>query len=326
MVWAESAGPYPRAALGERLVRSGLLSQERLALLEAELGPDAPPLDELLRAREEVGSEALNGVEDLVTTDTIFELLRWRTGSFRFSSRPVAHRRDPRSLRPADQILMDGLRMVDEWGTFDRDVLCDDAVFRRVGGFEIFRAAHCDTSPERLAVAERLFLLIDGRLSVRRIVDLSRMSAFDAGQVLSELRRLGLIEPVDPALLARRRRPAAAEFRSRGLPGLRALIVLTPFAALALTAWLAARAPTPAAFPLGGDPVAVAAEAQEVVRARQLARAYRFARGRWPRRLEELSALEARPLATPGGGSYYLRSTRDGVLLLAPERVAGRGR
>ena len=72
--------------------------------------------------------------------------------------------------------------------------------------------------------------------------------------------------------------------------------------------------------------MAVAAEAQEVVRARQLARAYRFARGRWPRRLEELSALEARPLATPGGGSYYLRSTRDGVLLLAPERVAGRGR
>lgn len=321
VVWAEAAGAYDGAALGDMLVRVGLMTPEVRAGLEAEVAGSDRNLADLAVERGEVSSEGAQEIADLVTTDTIFELLRWRSGSFHFTSQPIFHRRSPEDLLPAEQILMDGLRMVDEWRTLDAVATCDDGVFRRTGRFETFREANPAASPERLAGAERLFLLIDGRLSVRRAIDLSRLGAFEGARLLSQLRKLGVIEPLSAEELERARERAHPTLRPTGFrfdPG--RLLGALPFAALALVVWLVARPTPPLETPLGGDPVARADAAHETVRLRQMALAYRFSRGRWPGKISDLQELEgAEVMAGTLADSYYFRRRSDGVVVLAPK-------
>ncbi|MAE93714.1 MAG: hypothetical protein CL910_03560 [Deltaproteobacteria bacterium] len=318
VVWAETVGPYEQAALGDRLVRVGLLSPERLAGLEAELTGSDRELTEVLAESGDVSPEAVQEVTDLVTTDTIFSLLRWRAGSFRFTSQALAPDRLLGTPLPAEQILMDGLRMVDEWRTFEEAATQETTVFKRSGRFELFRDAHRGEAPERLAAAERLFLLIDGRLPLRRAVDLSRLPAFEAARLLSRFLQLGVIQALDPEQLARARPGTATPRLGVGFLEVGQLLGWLPLAALALVAWLASsQVPEPHSA-LGGDVVARADAAFETLRARQTTLAYRYARGRWPSEPADLEDLGAPPLAGTESASYYFRRHGDGVLVLSP--------
>ncbi|MBW2244592.1 MAG: DUF4388 domain-containing protein [Deltaproteobacteria bacterium] len=322
VVWAESAGAYEGAALGDMLVRVGLIRPERRAVLEAEVADSDRSLGDLVVEAGEVSADVAREITDLVTTDTIFSLLRWRSGSFHFTSQPVFHNRGRADLLPAEQILMDGLRMVDEWRTLDPVATGTDGIFRRTGSFDTYREAHSGEAPERLVAAERLFLLIDGRLQVRRAIDLSRLGEFEGARLLSRLRKLGVIEPLSDEELARFRartqvRPRSAAFRFDAWR----LFAALPYAALALVVWLAARPAPPVEGFLGGDPVAAADAVHEALRLRQSALAFRFARGRWPSRVSDLEELRgATRMAGIEADSYYFRRRDDGVVALAPER------
>lgn len=330
VVRAAPAGPYEGAALGDMLVRVGLLQTEELLELEAALAEPDRDFDRLVLERASVAPGELAEVEGLLTRDTVFALLRWTQGSFHFTAQPVARRGEAGRMLPAEQILMDGLRMVDEWRSLDPDTTRDSSVFRRIDRFEKYREANLHESPERLAVAERLFLLIDGRLPVRRVIDLSRLGTFEGARALTQLRQAGAIEPVDLEDLASRRRRVAemALDSSRSVLGL--VAVLLPFAFLAAMAALAARGPvaTPLAHEglLALDPVARVEIAAEATRVRNLLEAHRFARNRWPSDLPGLASLaEERPLlpaplAAPPRHPYYYARRGDSFVLLAPSR------
>ena len=136
VTWGELAGPYPESGLGEMLVRTGLLTPERLVEIEQALEDADRSLAEILKATGELTEDQLEDTLDLVTRDTVFELLRWKSGSFHFNTETVVFGRDPARSMPAEQILMDGLRMVDEWSTLDRDATDPTSVFERSGHFD----------------------------------------------------------------------------------------------------------------------------------------------------------------------------------------------
>ncbi len=100
------------AALGDMTVRCGLLTQDQLATVERERG-EGTSLAAALVASGSLPREELRQLEDLLTRETIFELLCWVDGSFRFVSESIRHDREPDTLLGAEQVLMDGLRMVD---------------------------------------------------------------------------------------------------------------------------------------------------------------------------------------------------------------------
>jgi hypothetical protein len=230
-------------------------------------------------------------------------------------------------LLPAEQILMDGLRMVDEWRAMDEAVTCETTVFQRVGRFETYREASREDSPEELALAEKLFLLIDGRLTTRRIIDLSRLGTFEGSRILSRLREAGVIEPIDAEVLAtthkRRRTRESAPTRV----GLDLAAAVLPFAFLFMMAWLAlgrAGSVIPDGLTsLDRDPQRQAEIAFETRRLRHLVEAYRFATGDWPGDLGELQArgwLPPGALAVADEHPYYYVRRGDAVLVLAPEQ------
>jgi hypothetical protein len=327
VVWAAPVGPHEHAALGDMLVRVGLLTPDHLVRLERQLQESDESLERLLVQQSDLDGQEIEAVGALVTSETIFTLLRLNQGSFHFTPQKIPRDRESSKLLPAEQILMDGLRMVDEWRAMDDAVTCDATVFERAGRFETYRESSVGDSPEDLARAEKLFLLIDGRLTVRRIIDLSRFGTFEGSRIFSRLRETGVIEPIDEEVLATtHQRRRTREFATTRV-GLGLAAAVLPFVFLFLMAWLAlGRAGSVAPdglTSLDRDPQRRAEIAFETRRIRHLVEAYHFATGDWPREIGDLASrgwLPAGALAATDAHPYYYVRRGDAVLVLAPEQ------
>jgi hypothetical protein len=189
VVSASPVGLRSDSAIGDMMVRCGYLTREQVADLQRAADSSAQPIARLAVSRNQLTEKEAEQVEDLLTRETIFTLLRWESGSFDFQAREVNHNRTADGLLGAEQILMDGMRIVDEWRSFKDELLQDDGVYQRVDR----AAAPRGDAYRQLDDARRVYDLIDGRLSVRRIIDLSRRGTFEAGRILVELRRNEMI-------------------------------------------------------------------------------------------------------------------------------------
>jgi hypothetical protein len=300
--------------LAERLVRCGQLTRERANEAGAVARSSAQSVARTLVARGWLDAAAVRRALDLVTSDAIFDVLRWHSGTFDFHARSVDHDRDPTELLAAEQILMDGLRMVDEWQGIERLVPSEAAVFER--------ARESDSST---GDAARVLALIDGRLPVRRVIDLAQIGTFDGMRIFAELCSSGAIRPTEVAVtqvLAERVRSVGSAWLAIG----RFAVALIPLAALTGVAWRIAE-PAPRApasdRPIERESLASLREDYAVRTVRHAIEAYRLSRGHWPERLDELTAaglLPADTLARLSGRAYYSLDRDQGPIFLAPER------
>ena len=313
--------PHP---LADRLVRCGQMTQERADEAIAACRRSAQTFAQTLVERAWVDADAVREAEELVTRDTIFEVLRWQSGTFDFRAQPVSHDRDPAELLGAEQILMDGMRMADEWQSFAGIVPSEESVFARVGSFDRFAARRSLDDAER-AVASRVFSLIDGRLSARRVIDLARLGTFDGVRWLAELCKAGVIRPMTPQGVRQVRRHARIS-AGRTVALKRIAASLVPLLALAVVSWWTAASSAPP--PPAGDAriersTLASLRADYSARAiRHALEAYRLGRGHWPERLEELQSAGLLPpgaLATLEGRAYYSTHRERGPIFLAPE-------
>jgi len=328
-----SAGPATGRSsdldpLADRLIRCGQMTRERADEAVAACRASAQTLARTIVDRGWLDEVAVREARDLVTRDAIFDVLRWQSGTFDFRAHPVSHGRDLAELLGAEQILMDGLRMLDEWQSFAALVPSEETVFVRVAGFERFAESHARGGEAELAHAARVFALIDGRLSARRVIDLSRLGTFDGMRFLSELRQAGAIRPMTPEGVRHVRRHAARLSAGRGALALRrSVAALVPLVALAAVAWwtaVASTSPVPASdLRIQRSTLASLREDYAARAVRHALEAYRLGRGRWPERLEELESAGLLPpgaLATLSGRAYYSTDREQGPFFLAPER------
>jgi hypothetical protein len=326
VVSAAPAESRTQGPLGEMFVRCGFLTRDQVDALHAECGPSGQSLPRLAVARGWIDEEKVEEIEDLLTRETIFGVLRWSDGSFDFRSQQVFHRRSFETLLGAEQILMDGLRMVDEWQSFADLVPSEDTVFRRMGRFESYGDQVSGGMARHLDHAKRVFNLIDGRLEVRRVIDLSLLGSFDAMRALASLHEAGAIEPLDTGSLQKLRRRA----RPAVLPRATArgwVAALVPLALLALVAfatyWSNAAPPTAGVFAIPPSALDQVRDDYATLRVSHALEAYRFSSGGWPERLALLSErgiLDLDELASDQGRPYYYAVRAEGAMLLAPER------
>ncbi|MFP8879723.1 MAG: DUF4388 domain-containing protein [Myxococcota bacterium] len=321
VVSAAHVGLWSHAALGEMLLRCGLLTRDRVEDLRRECEASAQMLPGVAIARGWLEPDELRQIEELLTGETIFSVLRWQAGSFDFTAQEVVHDRDFDSLLGAEQILMDGLRMVDEWHSFAELVPSEDTVFQRTGSFsQYIQRAGSDGERQR-EMAERVHSLVDGRLTARRIIDLSLLGTFNAVRSLAGLHRVRVIEPVDPAGLERlqqtgrevaSRLPKAGSVGAAVIP-LAVLLIVTLFAQVD---WYSE--PTGVLRIDRPTQIELVRDTFETRRVRHALETYYFSEGHWPADLEALRSSGT--LASAIGGPYYYASRDDGAWLLGPDR------
>ncbi len=307
----------PGVAIGDMLVRCGVVAADVHRKARRGLDPEQDLEDALVEAGA-LTSEELRATEDLLTRETLFDLLRWVDGSFHFVAQAPHHRRPSDSLLPAEQVLMDGLRMVDEWSAFADRAPSPNTQLRRRGSLEEFRTSEAAQHSPNPAQTEKIYLLVDGRSPLSRVVDLSRLGTFLATRIVVDLMRAGWIEAVNQ----RKRGLGAA--RAPRLPLRTVLANLLPLVllgALALAVERPAPAPAASVISLERDLLLEAHQRFSAARMRNLIEAYRLVQGEWPRQIQPLQlwAAAAGALTPLEHGPYYFRRRDHGPVLLAPE-------
>lgn len=325
-----SAAPLAEIAEGELadvLVRAGRLTREQVEALTREVATSARTVPRLAVARGLLSAEELEAIEDLLTRETIFEVLRWKQGEFSFRAEPVEHQRRREALLAAEQILMDGLRMVDEWQACKRHVPNEAMVFRALQSFDEYhgRSTLARSMPD---AARRVFELIDGRLPVQRIIDRALIGSFDTVRLLADMRTRGALEVAQSGEIEAVPDSATdgAETARRGLSGdaLASFGMLALLLVLVLGLWGIDRAPalSPGAT-LGLSPLQALRQTHAARGLRRALEAHFFLVGEWPASLDALATkdlLDDPSLVSKEGADYYYVRRPDGILLLAPER------
>ncbi len=327
VVWGRPVGPKDDSVIGERLVRCGLITQERLAQLQAESGVSARHVAQLAVDAGDLSAQDAAQIEELVTSDTIFVVLRWSDGSFDFSAQPVRHDRPADKLLHAEQILMDGLRMVDEWQTFADLVPDSETVFERSAPIALYKRGLTGEAKSRLPAVERIHGLVDGRMTSQRVIDLSRLGLFDATRALAELHHHEVIVPLSKRQARSRRRTS-----DRPMQGALELVRFWVAAALplvllaGLVSMIVGRGPASSVgtvFPITRAPLEDARSVFEKRRVQHVLEAQHLLTGHWPSDLagnDPTGLLGGDALTPRGAAPYYYAQREEGVLLLAPER------
>ena len=302
----------PDSELGALMIRIGLLSDSDLAAAVRDQDGTRTPLAAVLVSRKLANRVVISTSRRLLTDETIFELFLWDAG--RFSFRPCKiESSDMDSPVGAEMVLLDALRMRDEWAQIE-DVLRDLNVIVKaqvdIEGFRTRRASVEAATGMQSRDLEKIFMLVDGHLSARRVIDLSRMGTFQGSRALAGLLREGLISVARLWSVGNR-------YSSRG-PHRRPLLAGGIMVACAVLAGLLLELPSPRAltdYPIPEEAVKEVRAAAMTERLRAALEAHRWAHGGYPDTLEKLAGVHGRVLAPLSVDRYSYFRSREGYIL-----------
>jgi hypothetical protein len=202
--------------LGYTLVRTGRLTPEQL---RRALGVQQQTLKKLglvLLDLKFIDEKTLKEALEIQITQTIFRTFRWKSGTYHFENRDDIQV-DPRLhvVLSTDNVLMEGVQIVDEWPIIQKRIPDMQMVFRPRVPKEVIEVQEESTDidfhfgrggPESAAQATetvtmtpeafRVFALVDGRNTVQDIIDQSPLPEFTVLKYLFDFSNRGLIEPV----------------------------------------------------------------------------------------------------------------------------------
>jgi len=262
VVFADEFQRTEAERLGNVLLRNRLLSKAQLDQAMAVQKSTSQRLGHVLIGQQIITQQALTQALQLQVKESVYRLFRWQGGSYHFSPEPVTFDREIYSPIPAEFVLMEGTRMIDEWPILEKKIPNFQVIFERIAaavparspasraakvGIEDLMdfddgesgaaaATSFDRGGEALGPREHGVLdLIDGARMVQDLIDLGHLGEFETCKILYGLLSLNLIrarETGAPAPAV----PAAAP--QRGARGAREYAVVALAAVLVLAAFL----------------------------------------------------------------------------------------
>jgi hypothetical protein len=346
VVAADSSTKRLEDRLGNVLVKQGKLTKERLEEALVTQKATLQRLGHVLVTHNAITDKDLKEAITVQISQLVFKVFRWRDGEYHFApTDTVDYDRENFAPMSADFILMEGIRMVDEWPIIEKKIPSMDIVFKTAvdpGTIEV-AAAEADPGGAAKSAAsasnkirlsrdeERVFRKVDGTRTVQGIVDSSGLSEFDTCRILFDLLNRNLISPVGRgAKVAESGRREAVVSSTPGYALAAAAVVLALVGA-------SARATTP--FAVVGLPPYLQSSYErmlEGVRHNRLERldrgvlAYHLAQGTTPSTLEEVASrglVDRSYLKDPWARPYHYALTATGYLLSAVDdagkKIAG---
>jgi tetratricopeptide (TPR) repeat protein len=176
--------------LGEYLVRHGSVPEEELARARADAaGGPGVHYAHLLVERGALSEEALERYWTIEVEEAVYHLFAWEEGSFHFATDKQPEEGVPLLVSlPAESLLLEGARRVDEWGQIEQVVTSFDTIFRIVE--DPRDGEDADRTPQQEAVLAHL----DGKRTVTAVVREAGMVEFEVARALYEMVREGWLE------------------------------------------------------------------------------------------------------------------------------------
>ncbi len=340
LVSAESLSRKARERLGTMLVRAEVITKEQLDRALEVQKRTLRRLGDVLVELGLVTKEDLRETTALQTTETVYRLFHWKSGTYEFEPGDVEWDRETVTPLRAESVLMEGFRQVDEWPLIRRRITSTAMTFERLRTLEHRRAARRsrrdggdESSAGRTgemgnvgANEVSVFDLVAPGRMVEKIVDLSCLGEFETCKALSNLVTLGYLRPIPPASRAAAAVGAYAQdwqVRLRRAAG-RVLATVALAAALAgLVTWIDRHG---LAIRSGGAALHDNAARRflaryQLGRLRAALEVYRLERGEYPDQLDglvETGLTSARDLRYPWTEEYYYRRKPGGRFVLLP--------
>lgn len=115
IVNVETSGRPNDAKLGTRLVRAGVITDGELGDALVRRAQTSEPITEILLDEGLATIETLKHYASLLATDTLFGLFTWSTGTYEFMEGAVSPPRTFVQAVSLDEMLMQGIVLMDEW-------------------------------------------------------------------------------------------------------------------------------------------------------------------------------------------------------------------
>ena len=214
--------------LGQLLVRAKVITGEQLQKALEVQKETLQHLGHILVSLRFLTKEKLQKYLRLVITQKIYRLFRWKDGEYYFEPwEERAFQNDYFVPLSAQAILMEGVRMLDEWPLVKEKIPSLEVVFERNKEIDPSTIVVTDTAEKREAPlpsekgavtiapqAHRLYQAIDSTRTVRDLMDCCGLNDFETCRLLCQLidKQLIQIRPpeVKPSEAERRRFPIGA--------------------------------------------------------------------------------------------------------------------
>lgn len=199
VVNAESSGKRLEDRLGSLLVKQEKLTEEKLEEVLQKQKATLQRLGHILVSNNYISQKDLQSALQVQVSQNVFKLFRWKSGDYNFEpSEKVEYDRANIQPMSADFILMEGIRMVDEWPIIEKKIPSMDIVFRAAVDPATVEAASDDdifgdskkgaSNKIRLSGDEaRVFKKVDGQRTVQGLIDATGMGDFDTCKALFDL-------------------------------------------------------------------------------------------------------------------------------------------
>ena len=236
-----SAKTHEKERVGDILIKSGLLDVARLEECLQEQRRTAKKLGVILTEKNYLSEELFRAALAFQIKETLYKIFQWSSGTYKFDTTKVSYDKQFISPLPAEYILMEAARIIDEWPGLQARIPSPEIVFDKISGAEdkIIRYSQLGgtkkgegnnglpalTAEEPRsyesdrtvlsAAQERIFDLVNGRLKVSDIAYRSLLGDFETSKTLVELSGFGLIKPVKVPVSKPKTEETAQESRRR---------------------------------------------------------------------------------------------------------------
>jgi hypothetical protein len=195
---AESKRRMEDNRLGKILLKKGYVEEKELKTALEEQRKTGAKLGNILLKKDLVKKEVIKDIVEGQITETIIQLFGWKQGTYDFTAQVVAQDKDLPCSLDTQHLLMEGLRIVDEWSLIQGKITLD-SIFKKTG-----------EKPVGLTKEEmEVFSFVDGENDVSTIIDFSGQDNFEVSKTLVSMMEKGFIEAAVAAPVVAERRAAA---------------------------------------------------------------------------------------------------------------------
>ncbi|HXN56203.1 MAG TPA: DUF4388 domain-containing protein, partial [Myxococcales bacterium] len=137
VVFASEKARETQDFIGAMLLRADLVTEEQLnqALLLQQRS--LKRLGDVLVELKFISRKALSQMTRLQTTETLYKLFRWKTGTYEFTQREIDAGKGSFDSIRAESVLLEGFRRVDEWPAVRKRIPWDEATCERTQDLDV---------------------------------------------------------------------------------------------------------------------------------------------------------------------------------------------
>ncbi len=206
VVKAEESLKIPKYLTGRILINLGKIEPYQLEEALEVQKTTARKIGSILIGQELINKDDLQEALSFQMKEAVYRVFRWKGGDYKFYQDKVEYDRDTVAPLSSEHLLMDGVRMLDEWPKLEKMLPPSDVVLEKdalktvsedetAGEGDIFTY---DDGPGGLSKeALQTLKLVRGGKTVYEIIESSPLGEFDASKAIVELMRKGFLRKTE---------------------------------------------------------------------------------------------------------------------------------